>query len=95
MNRIYWFNLLTREHMYCQLCYRDAQQAFIAETKAGLPHAPREVWVRIADPAWFEQRANPARAREKAAYMTRLRAAFRRHVAHVHPKLSFEIAWKR
>jgi hypothetical protein len=95
LNRIYWSNLLTRERMYCQLCYTDAQRAFVAETAAGIPHPQREPWVRIADTAWFGQGANPARPGERAAYQTRLRAAFRRHVAEHHPVLSFEILWSR
>lgn len=94
MTTIYWYNLLTRDHMFCSLCYRDYQLAWKAETKAGIPHPPeREAWVRITDVAWFAEGITLNRRR--AAYITKLRAAFRRHVAAVHPVLAFTIGWAR
>lgn len=96
-NTIYWYNLLTREHMFCTMCYRDAQLAFIAETKAGLPHPPeREPWVRIANPEWFSHEGlSMSNPRTRASYIAKLKAAFRRHVTEVHPVLPFQIGWSR
>jgi len=96
MTRLYWQNLLTRDRMFCTLCYRTAQQAFIAETAARLPHpADREPWVRIADPAWFAAGITMVDPKTHAAYTTKLRAAFKAHVAALHPVLPFEIVWHR
>jgi hypothetical protein len=94
MTKIPWYNLLTRDHMYCTMCYRASQVGWIAETKAGISHPPdREPWVRIADTAWFEAGITPTNPHTKAAYMTKLRAAFKRHVETLHPTLPFEIVW--
>ena len=95
-NTIYWYNLLTRDHMYCTMCYRDAQLAWVAETAAGQAHPPgREPWVRIADTAWFAAGTTAFNPRTRAAYIAKLKAAFRRHVAEVHPVLPFTIGWSR
>jgi hypothetical protein len=87
-----WINLLSRSRTFCSICYHQAQEAWVAETKAGIPHPPeRQPWVRIVDPAWFAAGINPINPRTKAAYQTKLRAAFFRHLVAVHPDLPFEV----
>jgi hypothetical protein len=84
--KIYWYNMLSREHMFCVACYRRSQ------TPEG---RGREPWVRIADPAWFKAGITPISPRTKAIYMIKLRAAFRNHCEAEHPDFLSSLAWAR
>jgi hypothetical protein len=78
--------MLNREHMFCAQCYR------LSQTPEG---RGREPWVRIADPEWFKAGITPISPRTKAAYMTKLRTAFRAHCALEHPEFLASLAWSR
>lgn len=94
-NGIYWYNLLTREHMFCTVCYRIAQQAQIAANAERRGRVDTEPWVRIADPEWFSAGISAFNPRTQAAYMTKLRAAFKTHWSLVHPDWPIKVLWSR
>ncbi len=85
-NIIYWYNMLTRDHMYCIQCYRLSQRP---EGRG------RKPWVRIADLEWFKAGITPINPRTKASYMTKLRATFKAHCAAEHPEFLTSLRWAR
>jgi len=88
-----WKALLTRDRMYCVICFHESQARQAREGALSSNAEGRaESWVRIGLPT---KELNPINPRTAGAYAAKLKADFRRHIKERHPDWMSRINWTR